>query len=278
MDSLHVATGCTSFTLGACVGSFLNVVIYRIPAGLSLLWPPSRCPHCLHQLGKRENIPILGWLWLHGKCRHCRAPISIRYPTIELITGLLFLATFWEFGGKLGAIDLVRVGGYSLFLSWLLSLSLIDIDTMTLPGTLTKFGVISGLAYQVISGLFQPNRWLFISHQIIYGIAGAVIGMWSFEIVKLLGAIVFKKDAMGEGDPRLAAGIGMWLGWKLILFAGFFANIFAALFGITAMLVGRMKFSQKFPFGPYIALGGAFSLFFGESLIAWYLQKFIAGS
>ena len=130
------------FAGGASIGSFLNVVVYRLPAKLSILWPPSRCPHCLHKLGKRENIPVLGWLWLKGRCRHCKSRISVRYPLVEAITGVLFLLVFWKYG--LG----LETWGYWAFLSWLLVLSLIDLDTMTLPNSLTQSGLVAGLVFQ----------------------------------------------------------------------------------------------------------------------------------
>ncbi|HEY9702383.1 MAG TPA: prepilin peptidase, partial [Allocoleopsis sp.] len=132
------------FGLGSAIGSFLNVVIYRIPAGLSILHPPSRCPHCKHQLGITENIPVFGWLLLQGKCKHCHSPISIRYPIIETVTGILFLFVFWTFDVSLYTL------GFWIFLSWLLALSIIDLDTMTLPGVLTKSGLIVGLIFEVI--------------------------------------------------------------------------------------------------------------------------------
>ncbi|MBL1209930.1 prepilin peptidase, partial [Geminocystis sp. GBBB08] len=119
------------FIWGACIGSFLNVVIYRIPANISLINPPSRCPKCKHLLGKTENIPVIGWLWLQGKCRWCHTAISPRYPLIEAITGLFFILVFYQFGFTWLSV------GYVIFLSWLIALGLIDMDTMTLPNSLT---------------------------------------------------------------------------------------------------------------------------------------------
>lgn len=135
-----------AFVLGAAIGSFLNVVVYRVPAGLSLLWPPSRCPQCLHSLKKRENVPVLGWLWLKGRCAHCRSPISIRYPLVEAATALMFVLVFFVCGWS------SLTWGYWLFFSWLLALSLIDADTMTLPNALTQTGLVAGLLFQGVVG------------------------------------------------------------------------------------------------------------------------------
>ena len=132
------------FWLGAAIGSFLNVVVYRVPAGLSVIWPPSRCPKCLHQLGMGENIPILGWLLLRGKCRHCRTPISPRYPLIEAITAIIFVLVYNRFGLSIHTV------GYSLLMCWLLALTLIDLDTMTLPNSLTQSGLVLGLTFQFV--------------------------------------------------------------------------------------------------------------------------------
>jgi leader peptidase (prepilin peptidase)/N-methyltransferase len=128
--------------LGASIGSFLNVVVYRLPAGISLSHPPSRCPHCLTPLRKRENFPIFGWLMLKGKCAHCGAPISSRYPMVETLVMVLFLATFLFFGFSLQTI------GYWIFISFLLALALIDLDTLTLSNRLMKSGLLIGLAFQ----------------------------------------------------------------------------------------------------------------------------------
>lgn len=139
------------FIFGASIGSFLNVVIYRVPAGLSLLHPPSRCPQCLHKLGKTENVPVLGWLRLGGKCRWCKTPISARYPLVEAVCGLLFCWIFWQFTFSWPTL------GYWVLVSWLLILGLIDFDTMILPNVLTQSGLILGLVFQFLVGWQSEN-------------------------------------------------------------------------------------------------------------------------
>ena len=155
------------FALGAAIGSFLNVVVYRLPAGISLLWPPSRCPHCLHKLGKTENVPVLGWLWLRGRCRWCKTPISPRYPLVEATTGLLFCLLFWQFSLSLNTL------AYWTFASWLLALSLIDLDTMTLPNPMTQSGLVVGLGFQAFWG-WQAGQLSGLAQHLFLGILAVV--------------------------------------------------------------------------------------------------------
>ncbi|HBB34001.1 MAG TPA: prepilin peptidase [Cyanobacteria bacterium UBA9273] len=256
------------FALGASIGSFLNVVVYRVPAKLSVLWPPSRCPHCLHQLGKRENVPVLGWLWLKGRCRYCRSKISPRYPLVEAITGGLFLLVFCWYG-----VSLVTVG-YWAFLSWLLALSLIDLDTMTLPNSLTQSGLVMGLLFQGMVGFFTVSQLSGLSAQLMTGIVGAVLGIWLFDIIALVGSMVFGQAAMGGGDAKLAAMMGAWLGWKYLLLAGFLACAAGAFVGGGAIALGWLNRRQPMPFGPFLALGAALTVFWGEAILSTYLQLF----
>ncbi|MBD0346181.1 MAG: prepilin peptidase [Coleofasciculus sp. Co-bin14] len=256
------------FALGASFGSFLNVVVYRLPAKLSILWPPSRCPHCLHQLGKRENIPILGWLWLKGRCRHCRSRISMRYPLVETITAVLFLLVFWTYGFTLQTL------GYWAFLSWLLALSLIDLDTMTLPNSLTQSGLVVGLVFQGTTGFWQASQRAGLSDQLMLGIVGAVIGLWLFDIIAFGGSIIFGQTAMGGGDAKLAAMMGAWLGWQYLLLSGFIACMIGAFVGGGAIALGWLDRRQPMPFGPFLALGAGLTIFLGEAILSTYLRLF----
>ena len=256
------------FIFGACIGSFLNVVVYRIPASLSLIHPPSRCPQCQHQLGKTENVPILGWLWLRGRCRWCKTAISPRYPIVEAVTGLLFLLVFWHFNYTIQTI------GYAVFLSWLLSLSLIDLDTMTLPASLTKSGLVAGLVFQVIVG-WHDGQISGIIEQLIFGVSGAVLGIWLLETIRIIGTLILQQEAMGDGDGKLLATIGAWLGWKLVLISSFLACAAGAIIGGGAMLFGILGRKQPMPFGPFLALGGAIALFYGHEIVASYLSLLV---
>ncbi|KAM3096593.1 prepilin peptidase [Phormidesmis sp. 146-35] len=262
---LAVPASAIVFLLGAAIGSFLNVVIYRLPAGLSLLYPPSRCPRCLTPLKKQDNVPVVGWLWLKGRCRHCKTPISPRYPLVEAATGLLFLAVFWVFGFSIATV------GYWAFLSWLLALSLIDLDTMTLPNSLTKSGLLLGLGFQVANGATSTADAI---SALMGSVLGAVLGIWLLDGIAFVGSIVFQQPAMGAGDAKLAAMMGAWLGWKLLLIAGFLACALGAFVGGGAIALGLLDRRQPMPFGPFLALGATFSLFFGEALLSSYFQLF----
>lgn len=255
------------FILGAAVGSFLNVVIYRLPAGISLVSPPSRCPRCKHQLGITENVPIFGWIWLKGKCRWCRSPISGRYPLIELATALIFMVTFAQFGASWLTV------GYWVLLSWLIALAMIDLDTMTLPNPLTQSGLVLGLGWRIISGWQQglSNGGI---HELMGGIFAAVLGIWLFEGIVIIGTIALGQAAMGGGDPKLASMIGAWLGWQNLLLTGFVACILGALVGGGAVAMGWISRRQAIPFGPFLVLGAIFSMFWGPKLIALYMDFF----
>ncbi|OCR02076.1 methyltransferase [Oscillatoriales cyanobacterium USR001] len=257
------------FVLGSSIGSFLNVVVYRLPAGLSVLWPPSRCPKCLHQLRLSENVPVFGWLWLRGRCAHCHSRISQRYPIVEATVGTLFLLVFWRWGASLETI------GYWAFFSWLLALSLIDLDTMTLPNVLTRSGLILGLVFQTAKGFLPTfNLGIGINHLVLTGIIGAVVGIWLFDIIALLGSLAFGQTAMGAGDSKLAAMMGAWLGWQYLLLAGFIACAVGAVVGGGAIALGRYSRRQVMPFGPFLALGAVLTAFWGEAIVSTYLQLF----
>lgn len=256
------------FAFGASVGSFLNVVVYRLPAGLSLLNPPSRCPHCLNQLRSTENLPIVGWLRLRGRCAHCQSPISVRYPLVEAATGWIFLSTYWAFGWS------PQTPGYWLFFSCLLALSLIDLDTMTLPNPLTQFGVVTGLLFQAGVGLTHSFSVSGLLPQVMTGVIGAVLGIWLLDLIRLVGTIAFGQEAMGAGDSKLAAMMGAWLGWKLLLLSGFLACVVGSVIGGGAIALKLMNRRQPMPFGPFLALGAVLTAFWGETLINTYLQVF----
>ena len=271
----------TAFTFGACIGSFLNVVIYRIPAKVSLIHPPSRCPQCRHQLGITENIPVFGWLWLKGRCRWCKAKISSRYPIVETVTGLMFVLIFWRFGYSFETI------GYCAFLSWLLSLSMIDLDTMTLPSSLTKSGLVLGLVFQGIVGwqaaqeqgvLKNTPLWYtaspHIANKLMFGIGGAALGIWLIEIIALIGLVMMGQQAMGDADSKLMATIGAWVGWKYVFLSSFIACGLGSIIGGGAIALGIIGKKQPIPFGPFLSLGGALSLFFGDVMIDAYLNTF----
>lgn len=249
------------FVLGASVGSFLNVVIYRLPAGLSLIKPRSRCPHCLHPLGAKENVPVFGWIWLKGRCFHCHAPISPRYPLIEAMVGFLFLASFWQFGWTWDTVT-----GW-LLLSWLVALAWIDLDTFILPNELTQSGLILGVLSTFLTHHFSLDI-------LLDRLEGVVLGYWLFEIIRIVGTLILRKPAMGKGDAKLSAMLGAWLGWKLVLFSSFLACLIGSLLGVIAIGLGWVKRQQPIPFGPFLVLGAILTLFWGQGWVNQYQQLF----
>ena len=240
---------------GACVGSFLNVVSLRLPRGESLIQPPSHCPRCGSRLRWTENVPVLGWLLLRGRCGHCGAAIPIRYPLVECLSALLWLAMpFARPGGMGEAPDplLLVILGWILA-SWLLPLALVDIDRMWLPEPLCRWGVVAGLVLTGLVGLQQEAataRELMLLH-----LVAATLGLVGFEAVGALAQRWVGRPALGLGDAKLAAMIGAWLGPTGLGLAVAVAVAAGALVGMVARLGGLLGPRQPFPFGPFLAAG-----------------------
>ncbi|MFM7364505.1 MAG: prepilin peptidase [Cuspidothrix sp.] len=273
MDILiNIPANIIVFALGASIGSFINVVVYRLPTGLSVLWPPSRCPNCFHRLKAYDNVPVCGWLWLKGQCRYCQTKISRRYPLVETLTGIIFLIVFWVFQFSIFTL------GYWAFCSWLLALSLIDLDTMTLPNPLTKSGLILGIVFQMAIGWSSEGTLAGLARRLIAAIAGAIVGLWLFDAIAFLGSLAFGKTVMGAGDAKLAAMMGAWLGWRYLLLAGFIACLSGVLVGGGAIILSRQQMEQKMPFGPFLSLGAVITVFSGETILSHYMRLFLSGS
>lgn len=256
------------FILGAAVGSFLNVVVYRLPEGLSLLYPPSRCPRCETRLKPYDNVPVFGWLWLKGKCRSCKLPIAARYPMVEFTTGCLFVAVFMFFGATW------ETPGNWIFVCWLLALALIDLDTMTLPNSLTASGLLLGWIYQGWMSYLQTPTASNVSSGIVWAIVASVSALWMFDLIGVAGSRAFGKAAMGGGDGKLAAMMAAWLGFPGLLLATFLAAVMGAFIGGGALVIGALDSKQHIPFGPYLALGAVLTLFYGQQMVSAYLAVF----
>lgn len=213
---------------------------------------------------------MLGWFLIKGKCRYCHTHVSARYPIVEAIAAILFWGVATRFGFSQPLLVLL---GYGLFLSWLLALSLIDIDTMTLPNPLTQSGLIAGLVFQGTM-IFYPELNLTWGNQLLISVSGAVLGIWLLDIMRFLGRIWLGKEAMGAGDSKLAAMIGAWLGWEKLLLAILVASALGSLVGVLAIALQKLGKKQEFPFGPFLAIGAAFSLFCGDAVLKTYLSWF----
>ncbi|MGA1408848.1 MAG: prepilin peptidase [Prochlorotrichaceae cyanobacterium] len=273
---LHWIYSLFSFFLGSCIGSFLNVVVYRVPAGQSILYPPSRCPKCKHPLAPYDNIPVFGWLSLGGRCRYCKTSIAIRYPLVEAFTGCLFLLVFWQVGWS--GLTL----GYWCLAGWLIALALIDWDTLTLPDSLTRSGLVAGLVFQVTWGFWQTQQWSGALRSGFESVQGAVIGLWLFELICVGATIALRRQAMGRGDIKLAAMIGAWLGWAQVFLCLFIASLLGSLIaGGMTLLRSRSQESNPetgpsapIPFGPFLAVATFLCALWGEQWLASYLQLF----
>ena len=243
---------------GSCVGSFINVVVWRLPREESVVWPGSHCPHCGHSVQWHDNIPVIGWLSLGGQCRDCRQPISARYPVVETLTAGLWLSAFWAVGFNTNPVStdtvtaLTTLGGGVVLISLLMPLVLIDIDHLWLPEPICRAGVIAGLVATALVTAFgeAQNTALLFNH--LLASAG---GLLALEAVSALAERLVGQPALGLGDAKLAAMAGAWLGIAGLGVAIGIAVFSGALFGVIARISGHLKPREPFPFGPFIALG-----------------------
>lgn len=243
--------------LGACVGSFVNVVAWRLPREESVVLPPSHCPHCGSRLRWFENVPLLGWLLLRGRCAHCSAPIAIRYPLVELLCAGLWVAALLARPSAMGPEPQpwLLVGAGWLLLSWLIPLVLIDLDRLWLPEPLCRNGLLLGLAVTAVIGLQQgvdTGRDLLFHHLVAAGVA--LVG---FESVSALAHKAIGRPALGLGDAKLAALLGAWLGLTGLGITVILAVFGGAVVGSIGRISGLLGKHQPFPFGPFLAAGGA---------------------
>lgn len=263
--------------LGLLVGSFLNVVIHRLPIMLEREWqaqcaslrgeappaaprydlilPRSACPSCGHLIAWYENIPLLSYLWLRGRCSACHAPISVRYPVVEATSGLLAGYAAWHFGFGLEAVA-------AILLLWaLLALTVIDLDTHLLPDRITQPLLWAGLLVN-LQGLFVPLE---------DAVIGAVAGYLALWLVYHGFRLTTGKEGMGYGDFKLLAALGAWLGWQMLPLVILASSLVGAVVGIALIVLAGHDRARPIPFGPWLALGGVVALFWGAELLRLYL-------
>ncbi|MDP2025366.1 A24 family peptidase [Sulfuriferula sp.] len=274
-DALVFAVVCG--LLGLLVGSFLNVVIHRLPKMMAREWteqcaalreeespvaspynlvvPRSACPACGHAIGALENIPLLSYVWLRGKCAGCGIHISARYPLVELITGILSAFAAWHFGFGWAA------AGALLFIWALVALSFVDFDTQLLPDSITLPLLWLGLLFN-LTGVYVP---------LADAVVGAVLGYLILWSVYWLFKLVTGKEGMGYGDFKLLAAIGAWLGWKVLPVVILLSSVIGAVVGIGLIVLARRGRSVPIPFGPYLVGAGLVALFWGERILQAYL-------
>lgn len=245
-----------SFIFGMLVGSFLNVCICRMPKDESIVSPPSHCPNCDYKIRWYDNIPLLSYLLLRGKCRGCGTRISLQYPLVELLNGLLTLALFMRFGISLTFAALF------LFCSALVVITFIDLEHQIIPDEISLPGIIIGFIFS----FFLPwQSW-------INSLLGIVLGGGSLLLVAYGYQWLTGKDGMGGGDIKLLAMMGAFLGWKSVPFIIFSSSLIGSVVGVTMMLVQKKDSKLAIPFGPYLAFGAVLYIFYGRQLIHWYLN------
>jgi leader peptidase (prepilin peptidase)/N-methyltransferase len=241
--------------LGLIVGSYLNVVVHRLPRGLSTVAPRSRCPSCGGAIGMRDNLPVVSWLLLRGRCRHCGAVIAWRYPLVEAATALLFVACVERFGASPEALVA------ALLCSLLLALAAIDAEHLLLPDRLTLPGLVVGLAVQpwiAWGGLVPAVLGAALG-------AGILLAMWG------LWLLLRGEEGLGLGDVKMLAMIGAFLGWKGVLVTLLVASVAGSLVGLALLAGGRAGPRTRLPFGVFLAFGGLVALFWGRALADAYL-------
>jgi leader peptidase (prepilin peptidase) / N-methyltransferase len=248
---------CFVFAFGACVGSFLNVCIYRLPLNESVVSPPSHCRACKTELSWYQNIPLLGYLVQRGQCGTCGAKFSLRYFVVELLTGLLAVAVAWQFGPSLTTL------GYFAFAAALVVITFIDLDHQIIPDVISLPGVLAGLLFSLLSPVPTLTLWT--------SFIGALVGGGVLLAVALGYQLLTGREGMGGGDVKLLAMIGAFLGWQAIPFTIFIASFFGSIVGVTAMIRSRADGKLALPFGPFLSFGALAYLFIGEQLITWYL-------
>ncbi|MEW6067414.1 MAG: prepilin peptidase [Nitrospirota bacterium] len=247
-----------AFIFGSIIGSFLNVCIYRMPRGQSIITPSSRCPSCNTPIKPWDNIPILSYLFLRGKCRVCNSKISLRYPFVEFLNALLYVLILLRFG--FGCYTPV----YFIFCSALIIIIFIDLDFQIIPDRITLPGILIGL---IAGSLVLPDP--FFRHSLL-GYKSSIIGCLTGGGL-FLAIAMLSRGGMGGGDIKMMAMVGSLMGWKAVISTTFIGSLAGSIVGIFLMAFKGKGRKTKIPFGPFLALGAFITLFYGQELVYWYL-------
>jgi leader peptidase (prepilin peptidase) / N-methyltransferase len=254
-----------AFVFGLTIGSFLNVCIYRLPLKKSIVTPPSGCPSCGNRIKFYDNIPVLSYLILRGRCRNCGTSISLKYPVVELITGLISMALLVKYNILNANFSLFFI--YLIFISSLICIGFIDLEHQIIPDVISIPGIIIGFAYS-----------LFLNHiPWVDSLIGILAGGGILYLVAVLFELIMKKEGMGGGDIKLLAMIGAFLGWKALPFVILSSSLAGSIIGGAALMINRKGIRTKIPFGPFLALGAILYVFFGKEIINWYVNFLSTG-
>ncbi len=244
--------------LGLCLGSFANVVIHRLPLNESVVKPRSRCPSCKTMILWYDNIPVLSWLFLAGKCRSCKVRIPVRYPFVELLMGVVFAAVYFRFGLTWSCLE------YLVLSFGLVTVSFIDLDHRIIPDEFSLSGIVLGL----LGAALSPERSFYDS------IVGVLLGGGFFWAIAYLYLVIRKQDGLGGGDIKLLAWIGAYFGWVSIPFIILLSSILGTIFGLVLIVRGG-SLKSSLPFGPFIVVASYVYLFAGGDLARWYVDLFL---
>lgn len=280
---------CFAFAMGCCIASFLNVCIWRIPRGESVAWPPSHCPKCGAVIRWYQNIPVVSWCCLRGKCANCHEPISIRYTVVELLGGVLFLAAFLQWGQPFflraaPALGLHRLGCiWSVFAYWLVFAGLIlgsfvDLEHFYLPDRVTIGGMVLGVPLSFLVPELQGERDGLVA--LAWSAGGLAFGFLFLWGIGWTFSKIVKKDALGFGDVKLVGAIGAFFGPGAVLFTIVVSSFTGAVAGVAMILRGRAKLGgfTAVPYGPFLALGAVAWMFWGPEILHWYLRLNMRGA
>ena len=275
MDTgIHLILSVGAFALGACIASFLNVVIWRVPRGESIVRPPSHCPKCGALIRWWQNVPIVSWLALRGRCAGCKAPISPRYVIVEALGGALFLAVFMNFGPGIATVVCW------IWVSLMLTGSFIDFDHKLLPDFVTVGGMVLGIVNAaLLYALFPALRavsFFSLSNPLTNSLMGLAFGFGLLWAVRDIGSRAFKREAMGLGDVFLMGAVGAIFGPLAVLVTLVLSSLFGSVVGVGMILMSKARLGRfvEIPYGPYICAGCLAWMFFGCEIIGWYVGLF----
>jgi leader peptidase (prepilin peptidase)/N-methyltransferase len=243
--------------LGLLIGSFLNVCIHRLPEGQSVVFPRSHCPCCKNQIVAFDNIPVISFLWLRGRCRACQSPISWRYPFVELLNGVGYFLILNHFGYS------AETPIFALFFSSFVVITFIDLKHQIIPDVITLPGIPIAL---IFAATLLPTGF-------VNGLLGLLLGGGLFYLMAALSVLILKKEGMGGGDIKLTAMIGALLGWKMVLLTIFVASLSGSVIGLLLIGTGLRSRTDPIPFGPFLVLGALIAIFFGNDLLNWYFSS-----
>lgn len=286
IQPLHTIYSIFSFAMGACIASFLNVVIWRVPRGESIVSPPSHCPKCNSPIRWWQNLPIVSWLALRGKCANCRSPISPRYILVETLGGVLFLTAFWHIfpvNASAAAYAILELIVWWIWIALMIVGTFIDFDHQLLPDFVTVGGMILGVAAAGVAAallaIFPHTAslgWLDYSYGLIISVAGLVTGLGIMWLIRYLGTKAFKREAMGMGDVLLMGAIGSLFGPIAVLFCLMASALLGSIVGLGMILLSKAKIGKfvAIPYGPYLCMACLIWMFRGAEIVHWYLSLF----